>query len=169
MKRWRLAAVLSVLLLFGAAVLYLRPARHDASEQDIPESYPSDWFGAQRAWPLDRIPQERYRAAVEQALADREFAARTKGNATADGPLTWTEAGPYNIGGRVTALAATPGGVTVYLGAAAGGVFKSTNSGVNWTPIFDRTGVFSIGALAMDPADSNTVYVGTGEANSSVD
>ena len=170
MNRWRFVAVLSVLALLSAAFLHFRPARHASSpDGEIPESYPSDWFGAQRAWPLDRIPQERYRAAVEQALAEREAAARTRGPGTSLGPLSWTEAGPYNIGGRVTALAATPGGVTVYLGAAAGGVFKSTNSGVNWTPIFDRTGVFSIGALAIDPADSQTVYVGTGEANSSVD
>lgn len=171
MNRWRALAVVSIVAVLGAAFLHIRPSSHEAipGDEDVPESYPSDWFGAQRAWPLDRIPQERYRAAVEQALAEREIAARTKGHGTSVGPLTWTEAGPYNIGGRVTALAAMPGGVTVYLGAAAGGVFKSTNSGVNWTPVFDKTGVFSIGALVIDPADSQTVYVGTGEANSSVD
>jgi len=170
MTRWRVLVVLSAALLLAVALFTLRSARHEAREvgEDLAESYPSDWFGAQRAWPLDRIPQERYRAAVEQALLDRELA-EPAGNQIAVGPLSWTQAGPYNIGGRVTAIAATPGGATVYLGSAAGGVFKSTNSGVNWTPVFDPTGVFSIGAITIDPTDSNTVYVGTGEANSSVD
>src|SRR6185436_19050889 len=165
MTRWRVLGVLSAALLLAVALFTLRSARHEAREvgEDLAESYPSHWFGAQRAWPLDRIPQERYRAAVEQALLDRELA-EPAGNQIAVGPLSWTQAGPYNIGGRVTAIAATPGGATVYLGSAAGGVFKSTNSGVNWTPVFDPTGVFSIGAITIDPTDSNTVYVGTGEA-----
>ena len=68
-----------------------------------------------------------------------------------------------------TALAVVPGGGTVYLGSANGGVFKSTNAGANWIPIFDDTGVFSIGALALHPSNPNVVYCGTGEANASVD
>lgn len=159
-----LLAVLGVV----AALLLLPRFRTAPSDAFLPESYPSDWFGAQRAWPQGRIDQDRYREAVRQTLTARREAAR-KGAATDVGPLTWTQAGPYNIGGRVTALAALPGGQTVYLGAAAGGVFKSVNSGVNWTPIFDETGVFSIGAIAIDPVNTETVYVGTGEANSSVD
>src|SRR4029450_5707684 len=79
----------------------------------------------------------------------------------------WTEAGPFNIGGRVTALAVVPGGTTAYLGSAAGGVFKTTNSGTNWTPVFDM--VLSIGAVTLDPSNNNTVYVGTGEANAAID
>lgn len=169
-NRWRAAAILSAVLAVAAAALYFGTTRRATApnhDEEVAESYPSDWFGAQRAWPLDRIPQERYRAAVEQALAERAIGAG--GSELAVGPLSWTEAGPYNIGGRVTAIAAMPGGATVYLGSAAGGVFKSTNAGVNWTPVFDATGVFSIGAVTIAPADSQTVYVGTGEANSSVD
>jgi photosystem II stability/assembly factor-like uncharacterized protein len=78
-------------------------------------------------------------------------------------------AGPYNIGGRVTALAVAPGGSTVYLGSANGGVFRSDDGGVNWTSIFEHDFGFSIGALALEPGDPQTVYCGTGEANSAVD
>src|SRR5262245_62033629 len=81
--------------------------------------------------------------------------------------MVWQQAGPLNIGGRVTALAVTPGGSTLYLGAAAGGVFKSVDGGVNWTPVFDQSA--SIGALALDPGDANTIYVGTGESNAAID
>ena len=70
---------------------------------------------------------------------------------------------------RMTALVAPPGGVRVYAGAANGGVWRSDNSGVNWSPIFDAYGVYSIGALALHPSNSDILYVGTGEANGSVD
>ncbi len=129
---------------------------------------PNEWFMAQRAFPFETVPQEKWIAAYDQARADRARAARGRGNGTLAGPA-WVQAGPFNIGGRVTAVVAAPGGNPAYFGAAGGGVFKSTNSGVNWTPVFDEMGVFSIGALAMHPTDANTVYVGTGEANSSVD
>jgi photosystem II stability/assembly factor-like uncharacterized protein len=138
-----------------------------------PGPYPSDWFGMQRAFPGTTIPQGKFRAALEQARVDRVLnqvdRALTETGASAAAALVWTQAGPLNIGGRVTALAPVRGGSTVYLGSANGGVFKSTNSGVNWTPVFDDNGIYSIGALALDPADSNVVYVGTGEANASVD
>jgi len=53
-------------------------------------------------------------------------------------------------------------------GAAAGGVWRSTNGGRNWTPVFDQQNDLSIGALAIDPAD-HSIWVGTGEANTSQD
>lgn len=135
------------------------------AEPDGKGPYPSDWFGAQRAFPYGEIPQERFHAAVDEALIQKAPA----GFETEAATLEWTPAGPYNIGGRVTALAVAPGGTTVYLGAANGGVFKSVNSGVNWTPIMDGNWVYSIGALALDPTNSSRLIVGTGEANSAID
>src|SRR5579863_4039788 len=71
------------------------------------------------------------------------------------------------VGGRVTALATTPDG-TWFAGAADGGVWRSTDSGQHWTPVFDSMPTLSIGALSVDPADG-TLWVGTGEANESQD
>ncbi len=71
------------------------------------------------------------------------------------------------VGGRVTALTTTPDG-TWFAGAAAGGVWRSSNEGQNWTPVFDSEPTLSIGALAVNPADGS-LWVGTGEANSSQD
>ena len=127
--------------------------------------YPADWFGAQRAFPGQTVNQDAYLAALEWARVER--AATTTDAITSATPMVWQAAGPFNIGGRVSALAVAPGGTTLYLGAAAGGVFKSTNSGVNWTPVFDQ--VASIGALALDPGNPNVVYAGTGEANAAID
>jgi photosystem II stability/assembly factor-like uncharacterized protein len=160
--------LLAGLTIAGAAFFVTRRAaetRFEAREQET-GPYPSDWFGLQRAFPYDRIPQERMQQALAQAMADR--AAEALGTSGIAQPV-WTQAGPFNIGGRVTALDAVPGGATVYLGSANGGVFKSNNYGVNWTALTDDLPFYSIGALAIDPADTGKVYVGTGEANSSVD
>ncbi len=68
-------------------------------------------------------------------------------------------------GNRVSAVAGVPGDPNVYYaGAASGGIFKSTDGGVHWQPIFDDQPVSSIGALAVAPSDANVVWAGTGEA-----
>jgi hypothetical protein len=70
------------------------------------------------------------------------------------------------VAGRITALAAD--GSTVYAGGAAGGVWRSTDGGRHWTPVFDQQPDLSIGALAINPAD-HSVWAGTGEANTNAD
>ena len=71
------------------------------------------------------------------------------------------------VGGRVTALTTTADGAW-FAGTAAGGVWKSTDQGQNWTPVFDSMPTLSIGALAVNPHDGS-LWVGTGEANTSQD
>ncbi len=74
--------------------------------------------------------------------------------------------GPASMGGRIDDLAvveADPS--TIYVGFATGGVWKTTNNGTTWTPIFDTYSVCSIGALAVDQKNPNILWVGTGEAN----
>ena len=79
--------------------------------------------------------------------------------------------GARNIGsaamsGRVAAIAATKenGRLTLYVGAASGGVWKSMNGGTTYKPVFDKEPVQSIGAIAIDPGNSKVIWVGTGEA-----
>jgi photosystem II stability/assembly factor-like uncharacterized protein len=76
---------------------------------------------------------------------------------------------PLNIfqrGGRVTAVAGVTSDQKVYYMGSAGGVFKTTDAGVTWTPVTDgQINVGSIGAIAVAESDSNTVYVGTGTAD----
>ena len=69
------------------------------------------------------------------------------------------------VGNRIASIAGVPGDPdTYYAGAASGGVWKSTDGGQQWTPIFDSQPVQAIGALAVAPSDPNIVWAGTGEA-----
>src|SRR5260370_36535880 len=78
--------------------------------------------------------------------------------------LTFRFMGPA-VGNRISAAAGITGDpTTYYVGAASGGVWKSTNSGQNWAPIFDNQTSQAIGAVAVAPSDPRTVWVGTGEA-----
>ncbi|MBV8489581.1 MAG: hypothetical protein JO199_03550, partial [Candidatus Eremiobacteraeota bacterium] len=80
--------------------------------------------------------------------------------------LEWRSMGPAVAGGRVTSVAGSAHDPNLYyIGAAGGGVWKSGNGGASWTPVFDREAVGAIGAIAIDPSDDNTVWVGTGESN----
>jgi len=80
--------------------------------------------------------------------------------------LAWRNIGPAVAGGRLAAIAGSDKDpALVYIGAAGGGVWRSTNAMTSWKPVFDKQSVGSIGAIAIDPNDSNDVWVGTGESN----
>src|SRR5215467_9160582 len=80
------------------------------------------------------------------------------------GAMRWRQVGPFR-GGRVLAVTGVPGEPNVfYFGAASGGIWKSTDAGANWAPLFDNEDIASIGSIAVAPANHNIIYVGTGEA-----
>src|ERR1700732_3595974 len=74
--------------------------------------------------------------------------------------------GSATLSGRIAAVDAVEedGRIALFVGAASGGVWKSVNGGTTFKPVFDREDVQSIGAVAIDPSNSKTVWVGTGEA-----
>src|SRR5215471_10267609 len=78
--------------------------------------------------------------------------------------FTWRSIGPANMGGRIDDIAVVESNPsTYYVGFATGGVWKTTNNGTTFTPVFDEQPVTSIGDIAIAPSDPNVVYVGTGE------
>src|SRR6266851_4604655 len=75
--------------------------------------------------------------------------------------------GPAFTSGRISGIAVDPNNASHYfVSAASGGVWKTINAGITWTPMFDREGSYSIGCIALDPKNPLTVWVGTGENNS---
>lgn len=163
-------AVLSVLIV-GAIVMLTTPAPRPSlrpvhrvvaetrgGDEGGAVRAPNPWFFLERAYPLGQIPREAWKAAQAQASEMRK-AANTRTS-------FWEFRGPTNIGGRITDLAVDPIDPAIcFAGAAEGGVLRTTDSGQHWTPLFDDQSTLSIGAVALDPAHPQTVYVGTGEVN----
>lgn len=80
--------------------------------------------------------------------------------------LEWRSIGPCNMGGRTADVEGVPGNPNiVYVASASGGLWKTTNGGVTWAPIFERQGTISIGDIALAPNNPDVIWVGTGEAN----
>ncbi len=126
------------------------------------------WFYEQRMYPFNYIPEDAYGKAVEQRNAMRQ----TLGFAF-DNAVTWSNIGPSpgtypgysNISGRTTTVRYHPTNPSIiYIGAAFGGVWRSTNGGSNWVPMSDFEVSMSSGSIAIDPTNPNIIYYGTGEA-----
>jgi photosystem II stability/assembly factor-like uncharacterized protein len=127
------------------------------------EAAHDDYFYLQRRLPDGSINVLSRARAMTHA---RFLRARVIAFSGLDAAGTWQLRGPLNVGGRVTDVVGDPANASkFYVGSASGGVWKTTDGGVTFTPIFDGQGSLSIGALALDPRDSNILYVGTGEAN----
>lgn len=101
--------------------------------------------------------------AVIALVAGSSHAQRRFGGANQDS-FHFRFVGPI-VGNRVASVAGVPGDLnTYYAGAASGGVWKSSDGGNRWEPIFDKEPVAAIGSLAVSQSDPNIVWVGTGEA-----
>ncbi len=80
--------------------------------------------------------------------------------------LKWRGIGPAFVSGRISDFAVDPDDFAIYYVAVASGhIWKTTNNGITFKPVFDNYGVYSMGALAMDPNNSDVVWAGTGENN----
>ncbi len=80
--------------------------------------------------------------------------------------LKWRSVGPSLTSGRISDIAVNPNNpFEYYVASSSGGVWKTINSGIEYTPIFDNEGSYSIGCITMDPNNSNVIWVGTGENN----
>ncbi|MBN2415213.1 glycosyl hydrolase [bacterium] len=81
--------------------------------------------------------------------------------------LTWRNIGPAFTSGRIADFAVNPDNHSeYYVAVASGHIWKTTNHGITFSPVFDNYGVYAVGCLAMDPSNHNVVWAGTGENNS---
>src|SRR5690606_27678526 len=109
-------------------------------------------------------------ATVGQALPAQQALNReapTKLDSATLAGLRWRSIGPAIMGGRIADIAGIPSpSRTFFVAAAGGGIWKTTNAGTTFRPVFDNERVVSMGALAIAPSDTNIVWAGTGEQNS---
>lgn len=84
------------------------------------------------------------------------------------GEYQWRQVGPSNMSGRVSDLAVPPGGEasTIYVAAAAGGLWKTINNGTTWEQIFEGGRTAAVGDIGIAPSDPNVIYLGMGEPHS---
>jgi hypothetical protein len=173
---WVVALMVTLFAATGAA----QETSKDIEEHGDEIRERAEWFYRQRAYPLEHIPHGARLRALTQ-LEEMKGIEQSKSAPFAQ-PLvspSWTLIGPRpstplpfpfsgspTVSGRVTALAVDPtNSNVVYLGAADGGVWKTSDGGTNWTPLTDTQKSLSVGAIAIDPSNHNTIYVGTGEGN----
>lgn len=137
--------------------------------------------GVEKDKPFD--PTKRIDAIRQMEEQQARIAARTNSSQRDALMAIWTEIGPNPIpngqvgtgpqlavSGRTTAIAVHPTNPNiVYVGAAQGGLYRSTDGGTNWTPLLDNALSLAVGAVAIAPSSPDVVYVGTGEPNFSAD
>ena len=169
-----------MILLFGAANLLSQIINNDKfldykdyftvpKEQKISKPLLREWFYyKQRAFPLSEIPEGARERAIEQ-VKEILFKNTSYGVMLSEQSV-WKPVGPYSIGGRIKSVVHHPNKEgCVYVGAAAGGIWKTTDYGANWTPIFDYENSISFGSVAIDPNNPEVLYAGTGEPSRNVD
>ncbi|HEV2688375.1 MAG TPA: hypothetical protein VGV35_07465, partial [Bryobacteraceae bacterium] len=157
-------------------------------EKDDRQAAREEWFYSQRTYPRAQIPAgarvkaiadiQRNDAAMRLRHLSAPLSSVNARLATTLDATNWTSIGPkptdlgstYVTAGRVNALAIDPrDNNVVYAGGAEGGVWKTTDGGANWTPLTDDQNSLANGAIAIDPSNPDTVYVGTGEENFAID
>jgi photosystem II stability/assembly factor-like uncharacterized protein len=132
------------------------------------KAVPYDHLTLQRTYPdtvFDWRAWRRLLANAEQASTAEERGVACNTN-TVISNTPWTLQGPANHAGRVNSLAVQPGNENVVLaGFGGGGLFRTTDAGNTWTPVFDQNAQLSIGCVVFDPSNPDIAYTGTGDAN----
>ncbi|MFG0331006.1 MAG: WD40/YVTN/BNR-like repeat-containing protein [Phycisphaerales bacterium] len=102
--------------------------------------------------------------ALLRAKEQRDALLELQGDNAGISPESWEWIGPGNIGGRLRAIVIHPDDPnTIWVGAASGGIWKTTDGGANWRPLEDFLSTLSVGCMIIDPRDPDRLWVGTGE------
>ncbi|HTR77557.1 MAG TPA: hypothetical protein VMH39_05585, partial [Gemmatimonadaceae bacterium] len=175
----RATARAALLALAGLLACAMAGCRHgEDGEEDSPRARDA-YYRAREAYPFQHVPAGarlsafRHRLATWPQLASPVQALAPGVNTT----TTWTALGPtlLNSGlgastGRINSIALDPTDpLTLYIGAATGGVWKTSNGGASWTSLTDGQCSNAMGALRVDPKNPLIVYAATGEENFSGD
>lgn len=132
-------------------------------EKSSDKMAPWEYLGMMRSYPDFKFDEAHYVEMLRNISMMSKARAKTDpGGFDAD----WKLEGPTNIGGRINTIAVdTINKGTFYVGCASGGIFKTTNSGNDWIPVFDDQPYLAIGDIVINPKDPKVIYAGTGDPN----
>ncbi|GAB4254568.1 MAG: hypothetical protein Kow0027_20760 [Saprospiraceae bacterium] len=151
-----------ILPILTLAVLFFACQSGNDETSRLPKeirTYPAEDFYLARNYPDGKVGVKALRSALKEAKAKAQVKSEGFNEA-------WTVQGPGNIGARINTIAVNPQNENViYVGFSTGGVWKTTDGGANWLPIFDEQTNTSIGDIALDPLNPEVVFVGTGDPN----
>jgi hypothetical protein len=183
-----IAAITLGLAVAPGAPLLIRSGGRSESEPRFDKPDAGLAFWAKKRAPIGQaaVPAARYLKALGQTRQMRVFSSATNsfkpGVGRWDGQSTiapeapnlqsWTPLGPTNISGRTRAILFDPSfgsNQTMYAGAVAGGVWKSTDAGTSWSAIGDSLANVAVNSLAMSPTNSTLLLAGTGEGFDNLD
>jgi hypothetical protein len=158
----RLFTITSIAILFFVIILFLFTPEKEKKENKVPGIMTAlEFWEKQRSYPEKTIPDNKYYPAYEYSKKNLRN--------DADNPQVsqWRDIGPKNNGGRTISILINPSNPnTIYAGSASGGLWRSYSGaeGVNaWNYVNTGFPVLGVGAIAMNPQDTNTIYIGTGE------
>lgn len=146
-------------------------AKHEVEqENESPEGRMEAYYGS-RAYPFGKIPQGARRKAMEYDKNNiPTFSRLAEKRNSLFSANSWQMIGPNEVGGRVNDIAVHPtDGKTVWIAAADGGVWKSTNRGDDWVALMQYENAIAMGAIAVAKTNPNLLYAGTGEQTGNVD
>ena len=150
-------SIVGFVLFLSSVVLSL--AESEENEREESPSEPYEAFMLQRTYPNETFQIDAYRTALVDAA--------TRGNnERSSSVISWDLEGPGNIGGRFNCCVVDPNNSNImYAGSANGGVWKTTDNGNTWLPITDMLPFMAVGAIAINPTNSNEVWIGMGDVN----
>ncbi len=133
------------------------PLERESDPSDAMKSL--DLWTTSRAYPFADIPADRY---FDAYLGAKRMKKETETFSTVPSP--WALLGPTNVAGRTIGIAINPlNPATIYAGIAAGGLWRSRTGGGSWQRVVTGFPVLGVNSIAISPADTNTMYIGTGE------
>lgn len=156
----RTALTLLVLAVFISALfIFFTKKENEEYENEDPDT---NYFSMRNAW-YSNIPDD-IKQKVKARLENEQVQKTSLMKAGA--VPVWQLIGPSNTGGRIVDIEMPKNSTSIiYAASASGGIFKSTDFGVNWAPIFDASVSLSMGDMEIDPNNDNILYAGTGEPN----
>jgi len=161
----RNAIIAIIFFLLGASILvvgYMHETRiREGKKILVKKEQPYDDQWIKRSYPSTIFAQK----AMLQSLEKLKAEVNNRGGGVGFNE-EWIIQGPGNIGARINVLDIHPTNSNIiYVGFSHGGIWKTTNAGQTWNPVFDDNPYLAIGAISIDPVNPNIVFAGTGDVN----